>query len=219
MKVHLLISESIHDIGEPLLESSVIQSSALSASTEDVSNEDLPLTFHAPAENPVKEYMEKSVQTDEIKFLPGEVTIEKQKINLYEEIKGDKKLMNSYNGLPNNKLFLWVLSLLDEKIFKSSKLSKEEHLLLVLMKLKLGLLHTDLAFRFGLELCDVSRIYSKWVKALSRAMKFLIIWPDRQALRKNLPRCFKNYKNCVCIIDCSEIKIERSFNLNSRPQT
>ena len=86
------------------------------------------------------------------------------------------------------------------------------------MKLKLGLLHTDLAFRFGLELCDVSRIYSKWVKALSRAMKFLIIWPDRQALRKNLPRCFKSCKNCVCIIDCSEIKIERPFNLNSRAQ-
>ena len=127
--------------------------------------------------------------------------------------------MNSYTGLPNNELFFGLLSLLDDKIFKSSKLSKEEDLLLVLMKLKLGLLHTDLAFCFGLELRDVSRIYSKWVKALSRAMKFLIIWPDRQALRKNLPRCFKNYKNCVCIIDCSEIKIERSFNLNSRAQT
>ena len=212
-------NESIHDIGEqPLLESPVIQGSALSVSTEDISNEDSSLTFHVSGENPVKKYMEKSVQTDEIKFLP-EVTIEKQKRNLYEEIKEDKKLMNFYTGLPNNELFLWVLSLLDEKIFKSTKLSKEEHLLLVLMKLKLGLLHTDLAFCFGLELCDVSRIYSKWVKALSRAMKFLIIWPGRQALRKNLPRCFKNYKNCVCIIDCSEIKIERSFNLNSRAQT
>ena len=193
-------SGSIHDIGEPLLESSVIKSSALSASTEDISNEDSSSAFHVSAENPVKDYMEKSVQTDEIKLLPGEVTIEKQKINLYEEIKGDKKLMNFYTGLPNNELFLWVLSLLDEKIFKSSKLSKEEQLLLVLMKLKLSLLLTDLAFRFGLELCDVSRIYSKWVRALSRAMKFLIIWPDRQALRKNLPRCFKNYKNCVCIV-------------------
>ena len=50
-------------------------------------------------------------------------------------------------------------------------------------------------------------------------MKFLIIWPDRQAFRKNFPRCFKNCKNCVCIIDCSEIKIERHFNLNSRAQT
>ena len=212
-------NESIHDIGEQsLLESSMIQGSALSVSTKDISNEDSSLTFHFSGENSVKKYMEKSVQTDEIKFLP-EVTIEKQKRNLYEEIKEDKKLMNFYTGLPNNELFLWVLSLLDEKIFKSTKLSKEEHLLLVLMKLKLGLLHTDLAFRFGLELCDVSRIYSKWVKALSRAMKFLIIWPDRQALRKNLPRCFKNYKSCVCIIDCSEIKIERSFNLNSRAQT
>ena len=80
-------SESTHDIGEPLLESSVIQWSALSVSTEDISNEDSPLTFHVCEENPVKEYMEKSVQTDEIKFLPGEVTTEKQKINLYEEIR------------------------------------------------------------------------------------------------------------------------------------
>ena len=73
-------SESIHDIGGPLLESSVIQSSTLSASTEDISHEDSSLAFHLSAENFVKEYMEKSIQTDEIKFLPGEVTIEKKKI-------------------------------------------------------------------------------------------------------------------------------------------
>ena len=54
--------------GEPLLESSVIQSSALSASTEDICNEDLSLTFHVSGENPVQKYIEKSVQTDEIKF-------------------------------------------------------------------------------------------------------------------------------------------------------
>ena len=94
---------------------------------------------------------------------------------MYEEIKEDKKLMNFYIVLPSNELFSWILSLLDEKIFKSSKLSKEEHLLLVLMKLKLGLLHTDLAFRFGLELCDERKIYSKWVKDLSRAIKLFII--------------------------------------------
>ena len=88
-----------------MLESSVIQGSALSVSTDDISNEDSSLTFHVSGENPVKKYMEKSVQTDEIKFLP-EVTIEKQKRNLYEEIKEDKKLMNFYTGLPNNELFL-----------------------------------------------------------------------------------------------------------------
>ena len=34
---------------------------------------------------------------------------------------------------------------------------------MVLMKLTLVLLHIDPAFRFGLELSDVSRIYSTWV--------------------------------------------------------
>ena len=104
-------SESIYDIGESLLEKSVIQSSVLSASTDGISNEDSSLKFHVSRQNPVKEYMQKSVQTDEIKFLPGEVTTEKQKINLYEEIKEDKKLMNFYTGLPNNEFFLWFFIL------------------------------------------------------------------------------------------------------------
>ena len=54
-------SESIFDIGEPLLESSAIQSSALSSWKEDISNEESSLIFHVSAENLVKEYMEKSV--------------------------------------------------------------------------------------------------------------------------------------------------------------
>ena len=98
-------NEIIHDVGEPSSESSVMQSSALSASTVDISNKDSSLKFHISGENTMKKFMEKSVQTDEIKFLP-EVTIEKQKRNLYEEIKEDKKLtfilvhliMNYFHG-------------------------------------------------------------------------------------------------------------------------
>ena len=74
-----------------MLKSSGIQRSALSAKTKDISNKDLSLIFRVSEENLVKKHMEKSVQTDEIKFLPGEVTIEKQKINLYEEIKDNKE--------------------------------------------------------------------------------------------------------------------------------
>ena len=43
---------------------------------------------------------------DEIKFLYGEAANEKQLINLYEEMKGDNKLINFYTGLPNSELFL-----------------------------------------------------------------------------------------------------------------
>ena len=39
-------------------------------------------------------------------------------------------------------------------------------------------------------------------------------------LRKNLPKSFlKNYRRCVCIIDCTEIFIERPLGLNARAQT
>ena len=52
----------------------MIQSSARSAATEDISNEDPLLIFYISGENPAKKYMEKSVPTDKIKFLP-KVTI------------------------------------------------------------------------------------------------------------------------------------------------
>ena len=73
-KNSLTDSEYIQDIGESLLESYVIQSSARSAATEDISNEDPLLIFYISGENPAKKYMEKSVPTDKIKFLP-KVTI------------------------------------------------------------------------------------------------------------------------------------------------
>ena len=40
------------------------------------------------------------------------------------------------------------------------------------------------------------------------------------ALRSHLPKCFKkNYSKCVSIIDCTEVFIERPFNLTARAKT
>ena len=46
------------------------------------------------------------------------------------------------------------------------------------------------------------------------------MWPDHGTIRKHLLRSFKkNFKDCVCIIDCSETFIERPKNLTARAQT
>ena len=50
-------------------------------------------------------------------------------------------------------------------------------------------------------------------------MRKLIILPSKGSLRKHLPSCFKSYKTCVCIIDCTEIFIERPLNLEARAMT
>ena len=66
----------------------------------------------------------------------------------------------------------------------------------------------------------ISKIFRSWIVVIARNLKSLIVWPDRGAIRYNLPQCFKKkYRDAVCIIDCSEIFIQRPKNLTARAQT
>ena len=69
----------------------------------------------------------------------------------------------------------------------------------------------DLCFRFGLSLrSQVSAILKIWLNFLASEFGPYIVWPNRQEVRKNLPKAFKNnkYKIVVGIIDCSEFQIQ-----------
>ena len=84
--------------------------------------------------------------------------------------------------------------------------SGEQEFMLALMRLRLGLLVEDLAFRFCVSAGKVSQIVITWVIFLSKELKSLIIWPSRARIRSTLPDCFKLlYPNMRTIIDCSEI--------------
>ena len=55
---------------------------------------------------------------------------------------------------------------------------------------------------------------------MSRELQCLIHWPDREVIRQTLPKCFKpRFSRSVCIIDCSEIFIQRPTSLIARAQT
>ena len=140
--------------------------------------------------------------------------------DMYKDIRDNESLLNFYTGLPNTCLFNYVLEIVKQrKPYKCKTLTQENHLLLVLMKLKLGLLHTDLAYRFSLSLSNVGRIYKSWITILSEELEIFLVWPERDALRRNLPESFRNFKNCVSIIDCFEMFIERPFGLTAQAQT
>ena len=94
----------------------------------------------------------------------------------------------------------------------------KNHLFLVLTQLKLGLMNWDLAIRFNINEAKVSKIFRKWIKALSVLLKNLIVWPETEAVRKNLPSSFSSFKNCVCIIDCTKIFIEQPQHQLARAQ-
>ena len=90
------------------------------------------------------------------------------------------------------------------------------HLLLVLMKIRLGNTNKDLVYHFRISYGMVSKMYRSWLVILSKALQPLIVWPSRGALRQHLPSAFKSYKNCACIIDCTEIFIQRPLNFEAR---
>lgn len=136
------------------------------------------------------------------------------------QIKHKQKFFSFYFGLPSFSVFLWILNLITPFISERRVISKENQLLLTLMKLRHGLAHLDLAHRFGVSSACVSNVINELIPVLANRLQFLISWPSAEVLRKNMPQKFKKrFKKCVVIIDCTEFFIDRPFNLRARAQT
>ena len=56
---------------------------------------------------------------------------------------------------------------------------------------------------------------------LDTKLKLLLLWPEREDLRRTMPECFhKSFKDKVAvIIDCFEVFVERPSNLLARVAT
>ena len=144
-------------------------------------------------------------------------------------------LVKLYTGLPSYALFQWLFAEVsphaqnlhyyrgkDDMKDKSYQIknnnkpgpkrsqSLEDELLLTLMKLRLNLREEDLAFRFGICQSTVSQVLSTWIPFLSKELCSLIHWPTKEETLRYYPACFHKYKGTVrCIIDCTEIQIDR----------
>lgn len=88
-------------------------------------------------------------------------------------------------------------------------LSPVNELLLTMMKLRLNLVEGFLAFLFGVSVSLVSSILSTWIPFLALELKPLIYWPSREQIACYYPECFKKYEHVSCIIDCTEVPIQR----------
>ncbi|XP_064472488.1 uncharacterized protein LOC135386945 [Ornithodoros turicata] len=100
-------------------------------------------------------------------------------------------------------------------------LEPQEQFLIVLMRLRLGLLTDDLACRFGVSSSCVSAIFHAWLNELAQNLERLIVWPSRHAIRRNLPNAYRDpmFDNVRCVVDCSEIFIHKPSCLKARSQT
>ncbi len=91
---------------------------------------------------------------------------------------------------------------------RSRTLTPKDEFFLVLVRLRLGLMEQDLAYRFEISQSTVSRIISTWINFLYLKFKEIPMWPPRDLVRANMPKQFKEkYPTTRVIIDATEIFI------------
>mgnify|MGYP001798006644 CR=1 FL=1 len=181
----------------------------------------------------MKEENCKACQTDvTAQIIDSVESLKKENASLKELVKHNSLTMESfendddkvlfYTGLPNWTILLCIYDFVKEYL-QSVKglLSPFSKFLLCLTRLRLNLGGKDLAYRFGnISEATVSRAFLHAVDVLYQRLKPLIIWPDRESLRKTLPMDFRKHcPNCVVIIDCFEIFLDRPSNPLARAQT
>ncbi|CAN7948679.1 unnamed protein product, partial [Ixodes hexagonus] len=135
-----------------------------------------------------------------------------------------------YTGLPSYGHFLTLLQFLDPgedgkniKYWKSAassdgqrrgrpqKLSIENQLFLVLVKLRVGLFHKHLGHLFDVSEATVSRVFLTWMSQLYLQLTQLPLRLPRDVVDSLMPAAFKGkYESTRVIIDATEVRCELS---------
>ena len=131
-------------------------------------------------------------------------------------IEGNDTKTRFYTRLPTWEVFLHVFSTLvihiSRKRASRTRMTQQDKLLLVLMRLRLNLLIEDLAYRFDVAKSTVSHIFSTWIDIMAIRLKFLIKWTTKEMVQANMPQLFREtYPKARCIIDCLEVSLNASL--------
>ena len=136
-----------------------------------------------------------------------------------------------YTGLPTYEVFTALFHYLEPQVLslrqkdvesetvargRKRKLSLMEEFVAVLMRLRLGLLLEDAADRFAISPATMSKIFTTWIKVMSKTMKVIFPWPCREQVWAVAPERFLPYPSIHVIIDCTEFYIQRPSSLNSQ---
>ena len=138
-----------------------------------------------------------------------------------ESIQHSKELLMFYTGMTDSNTFYAVFDSLMEQgadklsteilgtlnnytLGRKRKLRRVDKFLLVMMRLRLGLLLKDLEFRFKLSSSAVSKIFNCWILFMYECMQSLFfVLQDLEVLKLHVPKCFTNFSDTRVVLDCT----------------
>ena len=143
------------------------------------------------------EYFTETLENDERLEKENASLKEKLKLNSLckESFEEDNEKVLFYTGLPNWMVLLCVFNFVKD-LLQSSKgvLPPFQKFLMCIIRLRLNLPGRDLRYRFGgISESTVSGTFLHVIDAIYQRLKPLIIWPDRDVLRKTLPMDFRKH--------------------------
>ena len=99
----------------------------------------------------------------------------------------------------------------------NAKLSLREKIIMTYCKLKQNISYSFLAVLLNLGCSsNCQRIFVDTIQLLSTVLHQFISWPDRDELRKSIPKCFKNFLDVAVVLDCTEVFIQHPSNLTQQ---
>lgn len=90
---------------------------------------------------------------------------------------------------------------------------------LTLCRLRNGFHMKDLANRFGISMQTAGIIFNSWILYMCNKLLYLSLWPHRDVIIDKMPQKYKEqYPNCMAIVDCTEMKIEKPSSVKVHSQ-
>ena len=140
-----------------------------------------------------------------------------------------KKLMTYYTGFTHLTLlaiFQYLVPNTDTPPFTlpnsrkdAKRLSLMNQFFLVMCRLRNGFDLKDLAFRFNIRVTTSSTIFKSWIDYMYLELGCISYWPHRDTIISSMPPDYKrDFPTSLCIIDGTEIKIQKPSALKAQSQ-
>ena len=157
----------------------------------------------------------KSIEA-EYKALREENQLLKLKANSFsfDEIafQNDDEKVKNLTGLPSFAKLVVILNVISPHLKLNCSLPPFQQFLLTLMRMRSNCTLAFLGYIFGVSESTISRLFNSTLNVMYDVLvPALILWPEREQVRKTLPMVFRTheFRKCVSIIDCFEIFIEK----------